>query len=187
VAGGRLVAGPRDSARDGSWQLPVTEFFGEFLTSIAVNHFRLPPAGAYGPRIVLDDLVLRRRSWSLGPGDLPAGSVSQRGYRPDVIAAALTARGVPRRVFARTPAEPKPFFADLAAPLLVANLARSWRKLPPDGRLLLEEMLPAPAELWLRDAQDRRYTSEFRLVAVDQSPMPPLALPADCPGRKPRR
>ena len=187
VAGGRLVAGPRDSGRDGLWQLPVTEFFGEFLTSIAVNHFRIPPAGAYGPRVVIDDLVLRRRSWSLGPGDLPAGSVSQRGYRPDVIVAALAARGVPRRVFVRTPAEPKPFFADLAAPLLVANLARSWRKLPPDGRLLLEEMLPGPAELWLRDAQGRRYTSEFRLVAVDQSPMPPLALPADYPGRKPRR
>jgi hypothetical protein len=173
VTGGRLVAGPRN----GGWELPVTEFFGEFLTSIAVNHFRLPVSGTGGPRIVLDDVVIRRRSWSLGAGDLPAGSVSQRGYRPDVIAAALTARGLPRRIFARTPLEPKPFYADLRAPLLVNNLARSWRKLPADGRLIIEEMLPEPAGLWLRDSRGRPYTSEFRLVAVDQSPLPSLAVP----------
>jgi hypothetical protein len=30
------------------------------------------------------------------------------------------------------------------------------------------EMLPAPDQAWLTDAQGQRYTAELRMVAVDQ-------------------
>jgi hypothetical protein len=90
---------------------------------------------------------------------------------------------LPRHVFARSPVEPKPFYVDLQAPLMLHNLARSWRKLAGvpggDAHLELEEMLPGPGELWLTDAEGRRYTAELRFVAVDRRPAPALRLPAD--------
>jgi hypothetical protein len=36
-----------------------------------------------------------------------------------------------------------------------------------EGRVTLTEMLPAPDQLWLPDADGCVYTSEFRMVAWD--------------------
>ncbi|SCG18826.1 Lantibiotic dehydratase, C terminus [Micromonospora echinofusca] len=155
-----LTAGPRD----GRWELPVAEFFGEFLSAITVNRFRIPGPG---PRITLDDLVIRRATWAFAADDLPPKVLGARGYRPEVLSAFLTERGLPRHLFAQLPGEPKPFYVDRDAPLLVTNLARSWRRAD-RGPVVLQEMLPGPDQLWLRDAAGRRYTSEFRMVAVDR-------------------
>jgi hypothetical protein len=159
-----LVAGPRD----GSWRLPVLEFFGEFLSALSVNQFRILGDGRYEPRITIDDLVVRRRGWYFTVADLPSGLVSRRGYHWRLLAEQLTAAGLPRYLFAKSPLEPKPFFVDMRSPLLVSNLARSWRRLPEPERIELREMLPGPDELWLTDGDRQRYTAEVRLVAVDQ-------------------
>jgi hypothetical protein len=156
--GDGLAAGPR-----GGWSVPVREFFGEFLSALVVNRFRLP---APGPRLAIDDLVIRRATWHFPAADLPAGTVARSGYRPDALSRWLADRGLPRHLFARVPGETKPFYVDLAAPLTVGNLARYWRRAT-DGTVELQEMLPDPDELWLRDPDGRRYTSEFRMVAVD--------------------
>ncbi len=158
--GGDLVAGPA-----GGWALPAREFFGEFLSAIAVNHFQLPGPG---PRVTVDDLVIRRAGWAYPADGLPPGVVHQRGYRPDVLADRLRADGLPRHLFARIPGEPKPFYVDLSAPALVTNLARAWRRTTV-GPVLLQEMLPDPDGLWLHDAAGQRYTTEFRMVAVDRA------------------
>ncbi|GIJ46859.1 hypothetical protein Val02_37450 [Virgisporangium aliadipatigenens] len=51
------------------------------------------------------------------------------------------------------------------------NLIRAARRDTerPDGSgsLSLSEMLPGPDELWMTDSAGSTYTSEFRLVAVD--------------------
>ncbi|NUR70879.1 MAG: hypothetical protein HOU81_08660 [Hamadaea sp.] len=158
---GELVAGPDRN----SWAHPVREFFGEFLSALAVNLFRLPVPG---PRVLLDDLVIRRATWAFEPGDLPAGVLTKSGYRPEVLSAWLAGQGLPRHLFAQMPSEPKPFYVDLSAPVLLANLARSWRR-ETSGPIRLQEMLPGPDQLWLQDGDGRRYTTEFRFVAVDST------------------
>jgi hypothetical protein len=130
-----------------------------------VNQFRLP---APGPRLALDDLVIRRASWHFEVQELPAGTFTRNGYRPQILSEWLADRGLPRHLFARVPGEAKPFYVDLSAPTLVGNLARSWRGAP-TGPIELQEMLPEPDQLWLRDPTGYRYTSEFRMIAVDRA------------------
>lgn len=179
---GTLLAGP-----DGrSWELPVVEFFGEFLSALTVNQFRLRAPGTGGPRVLIDDLVVCRRSWSYGRDDLPDGVVTRQGYRPERLVGRWGDLGLPRYMFARGPG--KPIFVDIQAPLMVSNLVRMWRGLGRDDRLQLEEMLPSPEELWLRDDCGRHYTSELRMIATDQRKMaalgiPALAGPSQVPGR----
>lgn len=158
---GALVAGPARA----SWSLPVREFFGEFLSALAVNLFRLP---APGPRLILDNLVIRRATWTFELDELPAGVLTRTGYRPEVLGGWLAERGLPRHLFAQLPSEPKPFYVDLDSAVLVSNLARSWRR-ETAGPVRLQEMLPDPDQLWLRDGDGNPYTTEFRMVAVDSA------------------
>ena len=72
------------------------------------------------------------------------------------------------------PTEKKPFFVDLASLLSIDLLARfihqSQMTCSGDTLVSVTEMLPDPDHLWLSDSAGNRYTSELRLVAVDQSP-----------------
>ena len=120
-------------------------------------------------------MVVARRSWRFGGADLPEGMTGQQGYKPAKLTGMLTRAGLPRYLFAKTPAEPKPFYIDLRAPHLVANLARAWRQLPAGAELELQEMLPGPEQLWLADARNQHYTAELRLIAVDQAAGPATA------------
>jgi hypothetical protein len=163
-AAGGLVAGPTG----GGWALPVLEYFGEFLSALAVNQFRLSGYRRHEPRVLIDDMVVQREGWHLTAADLPGGVRSRHGYRWRVLAEWLAELGMPRYLFARTPREPKPFFVDTRAPLLVTNLARGWLRLGEGELIELREMLPGPGELWLTDRAGQRYTSELRLVAVDR-------------------
>jgi hypothetical protein len=78
---------------------------------------------------------------------------------------------MPRFVFIKTPVEMKPCFVDFDSPIyidLFLKLIRRTREQGPDDSLIdVTEMLPTPDQLWLQDRQGRRYTSEFRLVALD--------------------
>ncbi|MFE4976385.1 lantibiotic dehydratase [Kitasatospora sp. NPDC056651] len=167
---GDLVVEPPD----GSWSASVTEVLGEFLTALVVNRFQIRPKDSHGPRVLLDDLVICRESWRVPVARL----AGLRGA--EQLAAELRARGVPRHVFARTPAEPKPFYVDLDAPLLVRNLQRALRlaaALPQEDVCLdLAEMLPGPEDLWVQDGHGGRCTAEFRLVAVDATGSRPVVM-----------
>lgn len=159
------------------WSAPVLEFFGDFLTAVAVNLFRLRPNATHLPRLLIDDVVIARQSWSIPASQLPLPSrnTQDRGYqRVRDWAADL---GLPRHVFVQTPVERKPFYVDFAAPLLVANLVRAVRRAHEAGPLdlTMTEMLPGPDQLWLTDSAGRRYTAEFRVVAVcDQGSEPAI-------------
>ena len=164
-AGGRLMAAAEHDDR----AVPVLEYFGEFVTALVVNLFRLRPPSRFAPRVVLGDLVVCRRSWRFRAGEFGAPARLRADPGHDRIRAFAEQARVPRHVFVRTPAATKPFYVDFASPLLVDNLARAIRGAAPDAPIDLVEMLPTPDELWLRDGAGARYTSEFRLVAVDQS------------------
>ncbi|HTF10598.1 MAG TPA: lantibiotic dehydratase [Asanoa sp.] len=181
---GELIAA---SYSDG-WTAPVLECFGEHLSSVAVNLFKLRAGAGHAPRVSLGPVVVARETWRV-PLRRVAGSAGRdkdpaqlglRGWLLDL--------GVPRWVFVRVPGDPKPFYVDLAAAPLVDNLARSARHALPDApdgaEVELVAMLPDPTELWLR-LPDGSYTSELRLVAVDPRPARPVSweLPAVDAGR----
>ena len=173
---GELVA----VASDHGWAAPVLECFGEFLTALAVNLFHIRPPAARSPRLLLGDVVISRASWRFPVADVPAQGPRSRDVAHDRLRAWAVAHGLPRHVFVRTPLERKPCYVDWQAPLLVENLARAvlkTRRDGGDGWLDVVEMLPAPEQLWLTDPQGRRYTSEFRLVAVDPTPPRPVLRP----------
>jgi Lantibiotic dehydratase, N terminus len=123
------------------------------------------------PRITSGRLVLFRRRWSFPPGTAPA--LPHEGSGPDAAGAQLFAstvrwrceHGLPRHVFVHTAADPKPFYADLDAPLSVDLLRRALTPAagaaaPPT--LHITEMLPGPEDLWVRDDQGR-YATELLL------------------------
>ncbi|TMM39836.1 MAG: hypothetical protein E6F99_06535 [Actinobacteria bacterium] len=163
---GRLIG----RAEGHGWSAPVLEFFGEFLSAVTVNLFTLRPRAPHLYRVLIDDLVICRESWSFPAGEVPVpvrpgGDAGYQRLRDWGRAA-----GMPRHVFVRTPGERKPYYVDFAAPLLLANLARAVRRAAeadPQAVIDVVEMLPSPDQLWLTDAAGHRYTSEFRMVAVD--------------------
>lgn len=153
------------------WSAPVLEFFGEFVTAVVVDLFRLRPPRAYLPRLVFDDVVVARRSWSVLPTEVPFEPWKSADRSFQQLRDWAADLGVPRRLFFRTPGQRKPVYLDLAAPLLIANFVRAVHRAigggPEPGTVELVEMLPGPDELWLRDPDGRAYTTEFRMVAVD--------------------
>jgi hypothetical protein len=72
---------------------------------------------------------------------------------------------------AKAPVERKPCYVDFDSPVYVDTLAKivkqSGESATPVGPISVTEMLPTLDQLWLVDAQGRRYTSELRLVAAD--------------------
>jgi hypothetical protein len=72
------------------------------------------------------------------------------------------ASGWPRFVFMRSSTERKPYLIDTASPFaleLLLYLSRAAEQLS------VEEMYPAPEQLWLKDERGR-YTCEMRMQAV---------------------
>jgi len=68
--------------------------------------------------------------------------------------------------------ERKPIYADLTGlasiDLISRALRRSRRNAGTDATVTVVEMLPTPDRAWLTDVRGQRYTSELRVVAVDQ-------------------
>jgi hypothetical protein len=184
-ADGELVAvAPGDA-----WAAPVMECFGEFVTALVVNLFRIRPPQPRAPRLSLGDLVVSRSSWRFGAAQVPAPGLQSRDVAHDGLRDWAASHGMPRHVFVRTPVERKPFYVDFSAPLLVDNLARAVRKAKASPArapwVEITEMLPSPEQLWLSDRAGNVFTCEFRLVAVDPTPARPalLASPWTAPAR----
>src|SRR5262249_31716915 len=130
---------------------------GFFITG--VRAFELLPDEEHAARLTVGRTVVRRESWSV-----PAREV------PEDVAAFARGRGMPRRVFAKSPRERKPMFLDTTSPVLGRILRRHARQAAddtPDARISFSEMLPAPDECWLADPDGNRYVSELRLVAAE--------------------
>jgi hypothetical protein len=78
---------------------------------------------------------------------------------------------LPRFVFVKTPTEKKPFYVDFESVSAVELLAKAIRRAAgqaQEASIAVTEMLPDPRQTWLLDGEGQRYTSELRIVAVDQ-------------------
>jgi hypothetical protein len=159
--------GGRLSARlpDGTCH-PLLHVLGEFVSYALASRFQMLPAHAHTPRVTVDRLVVARETWRIPAAELEplttmAESAAFAGLRR--LAAAY---GLPRHTFWRPARATKPIYLDLRSPLLAAVLVREARRAG-SGAIVFTEMHPGPDELWLPDAQGRRYTSEFRLTIAD--------------------
>jgi hypothetical protein len=149
----------------GALRMPLAEAFATPIFVSGVRNWIPMPGGEHSPRLVVGQAVLRRESWSV-PGSGAPGDADQ-------IAAWARDRGMPRRVFVKTPAERKPFYLDLDSPVLRRIAARHIRQsAAAQEPVRFTEMLPGPEDCWLTDPDGRRYTSELRLVAFDSTHNP---------------
>ncbi|NTX62835.1 hypothetical protein HUA74_19495 [Myxococcus sp. CA051A] len=121
-----------------------------------VLHAPLRTKGSHLPRLSIGGAVYQRERWEL---------TSEKLARPtgfDLFLAAQRerrTRGWPRFVFMRSSKERKPYLIDTASPFALDLLSHLSREAE---RLSVEEMYPAPAQLWLKDARGR-YTCELRM------------------------
>lgn len=156
---------------DGATWFEIVAFFGSSIAPALGGELPLFPAMAHRPRISIDKLVIARESWTLEKPALDFATSSTPLERFVATRRRLRVElGVPRFVFAKSPAEPKPVYVDLDSPIFVESLARIARKAE---SLTLSEMLPSIDEWWLADSEGRRYSSELRIVCVDGSEAEP--------------
>lgn len=153
---------------------PVIDVFAELLVQLFMNSFALLPGMPHQPRVSIGRLVIARETWRFDASRIAFASLRDEADRYAAARAWRDATGLPRRVFVKAPGEVKPFYADFDSVVSVTILARSLRRLQerPEGSppawIAVSEMLPAAEDLWLTDAEGQRYTSEIRIVAVDQ-------------------
>lgn len=167
--GGELVLRTRDSRL----VFNMREALGDALSRLAINALNILPREAHTPRITIDRLVVCRESWRRPAGGLEFAYVKDEAERFLAARRWARAEGLPDRVFVKAPVEVKPVYIDLASTIYVDMFAKLIRRTAegdsPEALITLSEMLPGVEQSWLPDAEGRRYASEFRVVARDQS------------------
>lgn len=156
--------------RDGKLTFDLIDFAGEILSNVSIDLVKIVSAGRHVPRITVDKLVIARESWSFLAEELPF--IHEQHERQRYLEARRWMRrnGLPRFVFVKAPTEVKPIYVDFESPVYVELMAKVARRLSASHRpeaLTVSEMLPAPDQLWLPDAQGSVYTSELRIVVRD--------------------
>lgn len=157
----------------GGRSFQVIDIFSRMLLPAFMDSLEFMPDAAYHPRITIDRLVVVRESWQLEASGIDFARLRDEAARFAAARRWRRATGLPRRVFVKSPDEVKPFYADFDSVISVNVLAKVIRRLQskqtdPGVRIKFSEMLPSADQLWLTDAVGRRYTSELRIVAVDQ-------------------
>jgi hypothetical protein len=159
------------STCDGRFELEVLELLSGLFHGTIINSFQTLGAMRHTPRISIDRLVIKRESWRFPPEAIDF--VRQKHASERFLAMQTWAKnqGLPRLVFFKVPIERKPVFLDLHSPTLVEIFCKMVRRTL-DAKLCeasieITEMFPTTEDLWLADADDQRFTSEFRIVAFD--------------------
>lgn len=146
-----------------------------------------PAGGApYLPRLRSRRIVLHPAQWNLSVGLLigckPGGPLPAADAFVPLLHRWRTAWRVPRRVYLTF--LDNRLLLDLDHPASVTELYEELRRAvrsDPRARVVLQEMLPAPDQLWLGDGAGRRYVSELvtTVVAADPAAVrrPPVRLP----------
>ncbi|MFF7445853.1 MULTISPECIES: lantibiotic dehydratase [unclassified Streptomyces] len=164
---GRLTAVLPDGTR-----YDLLDAYANTLTQRVMDRFTLRPEGDHTPRISVDRMILARETWQLPVADVDFADEKSEAARFVRARHWQRRHELPRFVFVVSPTEPRPFYVDFDSPVYTTILAKAARRLArkdPGARLKVSEMLPTPEQAWLADADGRRYTSELRFVAVDQT------------------
>jgi hypothetical protein len=155
-----LVEGTDMVDRNGQLRISLRDVFALPVFIAGVRMLSLLPEHDHAPRVTIGKTVLSREGWNVPATDIPE--------RAEDVAAFAHERGMPRRVFTKSPLERKPMYLDVESPTLCRIFCRQARQLAArsnEERFSITEMLPTPEQCWLADATDNRYVAEFRLVA----------------------
>jgi hypothetical protein len=142
--------------------LPLADFstYPPFaaLAHPLVLHAPLRSGEAHVPRVELGEATYQRARWEV---DLAALSRTNGLELFLEVQREAAAHGWPRFLFGRVVSERKPILLDTRSPFAAELLRHLVHQ---DTRVIFEEMLPGPDELWLQDARGR-YTFELRVQA----------------------
>jgi Lantibiotic dehydratase, N terminus len=169
---GEVVA----KTRDGAHQFSLMELMADALTAQVLNGFKLLRPDTHLPRVKIDRLIVSRESWTIAVSEIDFAHEKSGATRFVNARRWARAHGMPRFVFMKSPVEVKPVYVDFDSPIYVDLFAKIIRRTSESKgettTIAISEMLPRLDQTWLRDIEGRRYTSEFRIVAVDRNPMP---------------
>jgi Lantibiotic dehydratase, N terminus len=158
---------------DGRSRFDIIEVFADLFSIQAVNKFRIFKACSYLPRISIDRLVISRESWGFTSEELAFAFHKEDAARFLAIRRWARAHNIPRFIFVKSPVEMKPLYVDLKSPIYVDIFAKVVRQTRASdyakSLITISEMLPTHDQAWLVDAEGQRYTSEFRMIAVDSA------------------
>ncbi|MGH3158903.1 MAG: lantibiotic dehydratase, partial [Streptosporangiaceae bacterium] len=185
--------GPTVTVPDGP-TFDVIDLFAEMLVNVVVDSVALLPHQPHRPRITLDKLVVCRETWRFPVPEIGFAAIKDEAARFAAARQWRSERHLPRQTFVKVPGELKPFYVDFDSLFSVNLLAKFVRKrasaatasqdgkngkngaatpASDPGQIQFSEMLPDTSQLWLADRDGQRYTSELRIVAVDQrGPIP---------------
>jgi len=166
-ADGRLVVTLPDGA-----VFDLVDVFAHSLGTMVIDLCRIMPEADHSPRVTVDKVVLAREAWRFEVSKLDFPDAKAESKRFVQARQWRTEQGLPRFVFVTSPIESRPFYVDFDSPIYVNIFAKAARRLAlkdPQGKLRITEMLPGPDQVWLTDDQGQSYTSELRLIAVDQT------------------
>ena len=149
---------------DGEVRIDAVDAFFLPIFVSGVRAFELLAEAEHTPRQQIGKTVMRRESWNVRAADFPDSAAGLPAFTRE--------RGMPRRVFTKSPLERKPMYFDRDSEILGRILCRQARQAAaadPDASIRLSEMLPGPEDCWLHDPDGYKYVAELRLVAVDRS------------------
>lgn len=168
----RTPDGLRVTADGDSW--PLIAAFSELLATQAVDSFKLTTGAARTPRVSIDRLVVSRSSRRTTCAATALVDLTDNTDRYLAVRALRQALDLPELVFVSIGTETKPVYIDLSSPLFASVLATMVRAaaLAKDGDVAVtfSEMLPAPPDCFLVDADSRHYVSELRFQCVSGDP-----------------
>lgn len=164
---GELIA----RSRDNKLCRKVIDVVGRLVSAGTADCFRIITQRRHVPRVSIDRMVIKRESWRLPASELSFAHCSDSAGRFLQARMWMRDQGIPRFVFLTVPMERQPWYIDFESSVLVdifcKMIRRAMNEVSPDATISLSEMLPLAEQVWLADAKDQRYTSEFRFVAVD--------------------
>lgn len=146
---------------------PLLDLVSDFLGIHAFDTWKLTGTRGHTPRVMVDDLVLLRRSWRCKVADTGLGAVTGERERYLAVRAWAHRTGLPERVFIRVSTEVKPCYVDFTSPVYARVLCNMLRSAGPEAGVTISEMLPTPDQAWLTGHDGKRHTSELRLHIVD--------------------
>ncbi|MFJ6198109.1 lantibiotic dehydratase [Micromonospora sp. NPDC092111] len=149
---------------------PLVEIFANLLGSLLLDTFKLLDPAPHMPRIVIDRLVVARRTWRTTVGESGLAGQADETARYLAVRRWRAATGLPERVFVKVGTEIKPCYVDLTGPLYAQSLCAmvdAAARTGPDVPIVVSELLPAPGDAWVPDASGRGYVSELRLQITD--------------------
>jgi hypothetical protein len=152
-------------------ELDFFEVIGDIMSGVVVDAFQPAAPAAHRPRITIDRFVLSREQWTFPVADSGWAFTRDEQERYYLARRWRQDHQLPERVFYRVPVELKPTAADFRSIVLVNLLARHIRQTRAAGHaeFTVTEMLPDLDQLWLTDRQGRRYSSELRIIAYDNT------------------